>query len=224
MIAYGALLAYLVISTRADKHYTKNDYWYRYKPGPSEDPTAWLTYCQIKLHYFTTYAGIYLDVGGFRAAGVGLLCLLTWPLPFGLLFYHIYLIWAGMTTNESGKWADWRDDMADGAVFLGHRREDTLRQEESPRPQLPDRNENQDSPSSSTSSLPLAEEEEPATIWPIESRHILVRTMNGQPPQNLPSRLRSVADEESFERVYSLSAVENAYDLGFWDNFVEALQ
>jgi hypothetical protein len=39
----------------------------------------------------------------------------------------------------------------------------------------------------------------------------------------LPSRIRSVAREDSFERVYNLAAVENVYDLGFWDNLCEAL-
>jgi palmitoyltransferase len=168
----------------------------------------------MKLHYFLTYVGIYLEVGGLRAAGVGLLALMTWPLPLGLLAYHIYLIWAGMTTNESSKWSDWRDDMADGVVFLGRRREETIKDERSelgaktpsPRPNS------------------TVEEEEPPTTWPLQSRHILIRTLNGQPPQSLPSRIRSVADQDSFERVENLSAVENVYDLGFWDNFLEAMK
>ncbi|KAI2478336.1 Palmitoyltransferase [Pyrenophora tritici-repentis] len=46
--------------------------------------------------------------------------------PLALFGYHIYLIWAGMTTNESGKWSDWSDDMVEGVVFLGQRREDTM--------------------------------------------------------------------------------------------------
>ena len=48
---------------------------------------------------------------------VGMLAASTFLLPLGLLAYHCYLIWAGMTTNESQKWADWRDDMVDGVVF-----------------------------------------------------------------------------------------------------------
>ena len=82
--------------------------------------------------------------------------------------------------------------------------------------------------SNSTSTVPTpletpSEDEEPLTTWPLESRHILVRTLNGQPPQNLPSRIQSVAEEGSFERVWNLSAVENVYDLGFWDNIMEIL-
>jgi hypothetical protein len=162
-----------------------------------------------------------------RASGVGLLALLTWPLPFGLLAYHIYLIWAGMTTNESGKWSDWQDDMAEGVVFQGYRREDTM-QENKFVPQ--DINRSQGSPRSSSSSSPILtppetppEDEEPPTTWPLDSRHILIRTASGQPPRTLPSRIRSVAKEDSFERVWNLAAVENVYDLGFWDNLREAL-
>ena len=53
----------------------------------------------------------------FSIGGVGMLALLTAPLAYGLLFYHIYLIWAGMTTNESFKWAMWKDDITDGYVY-----------------------------------------------------------------------------------------------------------
>lgn len=54
-------------------------------------------------------------------AGVGLLALFTAPLAWGLWTYHLYLIWAGTTTNENGKWGDWEADMADGCVFKGRR-------------------------------------------------------------------------------------------------------
>lgn len=235
MLAYGAYLAYIVISPLVGEQYAKYERWYRYEQGSESDLASWGTYLDMRLHYFLTYTSIYLDVGGLRASGVGLLALLTWPLPFGLLAYHIYLIWAGMTTNESAKWADWRDDMADGVVFLGHRREDTMKEFQDAAPhiktELPVVKSRDDSASSSTSQSPIPtpletppEEEEPPTTWPLESRHILIRTMNGQPPQNLPSRIRSVAKDGSFERVWNLSAVENMYDLGFWDNFIEVLK
>ncbi len=54
---------------------------------------------------------------------VGLLCLLCSPLAWGLFLYHVYLVWAGTTTNESAKWSDWKDDIADGVVFKARRRE-----------------------------------------------------------------------------------------------------
>lgn len=198
------------------KQYLKYEGWYAYKPKLGVNQKSWGAYFDRKLHYFLMYTSIYLDVGGIRASGVGLLALLTWPLPLGLLSYHIYLIWAGMTTNESSKWADWRDDMADGVVFLGHRREETM-QENRPA---------HSSSSNSHTSIPsesLSEDEEPPITWPLESRHILIRTQTGQPPKSLPSRIQSVAKEDSFERVWNLAAVENVYDLGFWDNMVEVL-
>jgi hypothetical protein len=230
LLAYGARLAYIVISPLAKEHYSKYERWYDYsRTTPGADISMWTTYFDMKMHYFLTYVSIYLEVGGLRASGVGLLALLTWPLPLGLLLYHIYLIWAGMTTNESSKWADWRDDMADGVVFLGLRSEETMRSNLVPKPQ-PRRIVDSYSEASSSSNTPIAtppetpDEEEPPTTWPLESRHILIRTLNGLSPRNLPSRIKSVAKEDSFERVGSLAAVENVYDLGFWDNFLEVLK
>ncbi|KAF2825369.1 palmitoyltransferase swf1 [Ophiobolus disseminans] len=221
LIAYGAYLAYTSLTPMAAKHYAKYARWYTYHPSPGSDPLSWATRFEVKGHNTLNYISIYLDVGGFRASGVGLLALLTWPLPFGLLAYHIYLIWAGMTTNESGKWADWRDDMAEGVVFLGHRREDTMRENKF-FPQPSDHSSSSSSPFPTPPETP-PEDEEPHTTWPLESRHILIRTPSGQPPRTLPSRIRGVAKEDSFERVWSLAAVENVYDLGFWDNLREAL-
>jgi hypothetical protein len=208
LIAYGAYLAWYALSPIVHGHYAKYEKWYIYELKPGSNPSSWPTYFDMKLHYFVTFLGIYLNIGGLSASGVGLLALLTWPLPLGLLTYHIYLIWAGMTTNESSKWADWRDDMSDGIVFLGNRKESTLR--------APGR-------SSSLSDQIPSGVEEPATTWPLESRHILVRTRDGQPPRTLPPSIQAVADESSFERVWSLAAVENVYDLGFADNLREAL-
>ncbi|KAF2624529.1 palmitoyltransferase swf1 [Macroventuria anomochaeta] len=217
LIAYGAYLAWYSLSPLVGNQYAKFESWYTYKPTPGSDPKSLMNWFGAKSHYFVAYVSLYLDLGGLSAAGVGLLALLTWPLPLGLLAYHIYLIWAGMTTNESSKWADWRDDMADGVVFLGKRREDTMA-------------ENWFSASHPTAA-PLRradneeeiDVEEPQTTWPLESRHILVRTRDGQAPKSLPPRIQRVAEPDSFERVWSLAAVENVYDLGFWDNLVEVL-
>ncbi|EFQ85399.1 hypothetical protein CFE70_009502 [Pyrenophora teres f. teres 0-1] len=208
LIAYGAYLAYYTLSPQARKQYLKYESWYEYHPKSGVNINSWSTFFDRKLHYFLAYTTIYLDVGGVRGSGVGLLALLTWLLPLALLGYHIYLIWAGMTTNESGKWSDWSDDMAEGVVFLGHRREDTIH------------NQSSSLPSSSSTVQP---DEEPPTTWPLESRHILIRTQTGQSPKSLPSRIKSVAQEDSFEHVWSLAKVENVYDLGFWDNILEVL-
>ncbi|KAF2279746.1 zf-DHHC-domain-containing protein [Westerdykella ornata] len=212
LLAYAAFLAYSVIHPRAERYYAQHERWYRYKNQNRLD--GWARWGDTKWHYLTTYASIYIDVGGVRASGVGLLALLTWPLPLGLLGYHIYLIWAGMTTNENAKWADWRDDMADGCVFLGHSKKVERIQagEALERGVYGKKEEEKEDPA------------EPRTSWPLESRHVLIRTLNGQPPTRLPERIRCVADEDSFERVWNIGAVENVYDLGFWDNLMEALR
>lgn len=222
LLSYGAYLAYITLAPIVKSDFTKYESWYKYKPTPGADPSSWSYYCDKKFHYFLIYIGLYIEAGGISAAGVGLLALLTWPLPLGLLVYQLYLVYAGMTTNESSKWADWRDDMADGVVFLGKRREETMKDYH---PKEPKSHGSSTSSSTETPILnPLEtppEDEEPPTTWPLESRHILLRTNNGQPPGVLPTRIQSVADRESFERVWDLAAVENVYDLGFWDNLMD---
>jgi palmitoyltransferase len=231
LIAYGAYLAWYFLTPLVNAQYTKYESWYTYKPTPATDPTSWTNWLGAKGHYFAILLSLYLDAGGLRVAGVGLLALLTWPLPLGLLAYHIYLIWAGMTTNESAKWADWRDDMADGVVFLGRRRDDTMAENRVDRIHAAGASRRRASSGSSSDEpilTPGEDEElvaleEPSTSWPLESRHILVRTRDGQAPKTLPVRVQRVAEPNSFERVWSLAAVENVYDLGFWDNLVEVL-
>lgn len=226
MLAYGAYLAYITLTPKVNKNYAKFEKWYRYQPDPDANPEGWGTFFDKKLHYFSIYAGIYIEQGGAGGAGVGLLALLTWPLPLGLLAYQTYLIYAGMTTNESSKWADWRDDMSDGIVFLAKRREDTFQNNRFHTPTYAH------SHASSSSGTPIdtppetpPEIEEPPTTWPLESRHVLIRTTDGQPPTRLPPRIQSVvADKESFERVWDLGKVENVYDLGFWDNLLNLLR
>jgi hypothetical protein len=56
-------------------------------------------------------------IGGVSVGGVGFLALLTAPLPAALLAYHVYLLWAGSTTNETAKWGDWREDVRDGLAY-----------------------------------------------------------------------------------------------------------
>jgi hypothetical protein len=225
LIAYGAYLAYITLTPLVEVNYRKYEGWYRYKPSPGADPSSWGMYLDYKLHYFLTYLSIYIEEGGVSAAGVGLLALLTWPLPLGLLIYQLYLVYAGMTTNESAKWSDWRDDMADGVVFLGKRKEETMQDYEPKQPNLSQSSGSllSETPFSAPPGI-LPEDEEPPTTWPLESRHILIRTTNGQPPANLSPRIASVADKQSFERVWDLAAVENVYDIGFWDNLADILR
>lgn len=139
-----------------------------------------------------------------------MLAVLTAPLAWGLFLYHVYLIWAGMTTNESHKWADWRDDIADGIVFKGRRR-------------------SRDSGGRSTNPGT-----EPKVAWPLESDQILVRREQGWPPSSEADEHRTGPssaldidhkdDGKGWTNVMKLEEVYNIYDLGFWDNLGDILR
>ncbi|KAK3686486.1 palmitoyltransferase swf1 [Vermiconidia calcicola] len=135
-----------------------------------------------------------VNVGGLSIAGVGMLTVATAALPLGLLAYHCYLIWAGMTTNESQKWAGLRDDMADGYVFKASHQ--SLRAQNQPWKY------NSANPiyAQANGDGTVCENEsayEPYVSWPISSDQVLV---------------------------WSLGDIVNLYDLGGWDNFVEILK
>lgn len=125
-----------------------------------------------------------------RMGAVTLLCLLTSPLIWGLLGYHLYLIWAGTTTNESMKWSDWEAEMSDGFVF---------------KRKLPE--DRQKDPSI-----------EPAwTPWPADSTQIIFRTEDGLPPRGPDAigvgeweRVWKLAD---IENLYDLGWKDNLVDV-----------
>ncbi|KAK5136748.1 hypothetical protein LTR08_002044 [Meristemomyces frigidus] len=149
-----------------------------------------------------------VNMGGLSIAGVGLLAASTAALPLGLFAYHCYLIWAGMTTNETQKWADWRDDIADGGVFKTSR-EALLSHS---RPRSP---EGANGAASTGLAVHLGvTEEEPQVRWPISSAQVIVRTNDGRPPRG---------QETLWTQIWSLSDVDNLYDLGGWDNLMEVL-
>ncbi|OAG37594.1 hypothetical protein AYO21_08202 [Fonsecaea monophora] len=157
-----------------------------------------------------------------QIGAVMMLAMMCIPLALGFLAYHIYLIWAGMTTNESSKWSDWKEDIADKVVF---RAEMTRLRETYP---------------------PLPEDVEPLdkdVKWPegVRAKWWLVRTRDGKPPTRKPPR-KSVngasvgrpeaaegkqgeeeVPDERWELVSSIAEVENLYDLGFWDNLWDGL-
>lgn len=154
-----------------------------------------------------------LHRGGLSIAGVGLLCATTFLLPLGLLAYHCYLIWAGMTTNESQKWADWRDDMADGIVFKARRSRLQAHN------RLRKYGDHADNASASGAANPAlssgSDGGDPPVHWPVSSDQILVSTNDGNPP---------AGQEALWTRIWTLSDVDNIYDLGGWDNFMEILK
>jgi palmitoyltransferase ZDHHC4 len=153
---------------------------------------------------------ISINAGGLSIAGVGMLAVSTAALPLGLFGYHCYLIWAGMTTNESQKWADLRDDMADGCVFKGNR--SALKAHYRLR-KYGGRNAAHSSENQSPA-LNVDEMDGPSIAWPVSSEQVVVRTVDGKPPQG---------QEALWTQVWNLADIVNIYDLGGWDNFMEIL-
>ncbi|KAF1349747.1 DHHC palmitoyltransferase-domain-containing protein [Delphinella strobiligena] len=157
-----------------------------------------------------------VNTGGLSVAGVGLLAVTTAPLPLALLAYHVYLVWAGMTTNESSKWADWRDDMSDGFVYIAKR--SVILEKEKERKAAARQNEqgHGEENGNSKTLLPRGEsEDEPGCPWPVQSDQMIVRTTDGRPP---------VGQEDLWERVRGLDDVVNIYDLGLWQNLLRIMR
>ena len=142
-----------------------------------------------------------------QIGAVTLLCALCIPLAAGFLVYHVYLVWAGMTTNESSKWTDWKEDIADDVVFRAEMK--TLRDTYTPLPED-------------------VEPREEDVRWPkgVRARWWLIRTRDGQAPVrkvNVDGKKEEEVPDERWERVHSLAEVQNVYDLGFWDNLWDGL-
>ena len=199
MLSYGAYLAFDILTISLQNS----------SMGHSSDGTPkrrWSTGIGWTQFFNAWSWAIAEDV---RIGAVGLLALLTAPLAWGLSSYHIYLIWAGMTTNESSKWAEWKDDIADGLVYKSN--DDAI---------LTMKSTQQDNI-------------EPMLDWPVRSKQLVVRTDNGQIPK--PSRKNNsergsssnegsdAQETHDWERVQGLHEIENLYDLGFWDNLWDIL-
>ncbi|KAF7190003.1 Palmitoyltransferase swf1 [Pseudocercospora fuligena] len=152
-----------------------------------------------------------VNQGGLSIAGVGLLAASTAGLPLGLLAYHLYLIWAGMTTNESQKWSDWKEDMVDGFVFMA--KIEDLRTHHRMR-KYGDALANGSSRMSSPNPALFAFDDpnEVVVPWPINPEQVLVRTKDGKPPRG---------QDGLWNRVWSLDDVDNIYDLGGLRNFLQ---
>ena len=107
MLSYGVFLAYLVLSERLEAgqlHMSPSET----RKGSWSNGLTWLEFMN------TWRSTISQD---FRVGAVGLLALFMAPLAWCLFGYHLYLIWAGMTTNETSKWGDWKDDIPQGLVY-----------------------------------------------------------------------------------------------------------
>lgn len=191
MLSYGTYLAYVVLDESLQASTLRRS------DGP--DTRAHWSTGKSWSQYAQSWGLAFAD--DVRIGSVGMLAVMTAPLAWGLFWYHMYLVWAGMTTNESGKWADWRDDIADGLVFRADKA-----------PENPD-----DSPRN--------DEVEPFVDWPISSTQQLVRSNDGEPPEAraIWPRNNTATGNVRWRRVTGLHEVHNLYDLGFWDNFMDVL-
>ena len=197
MLAYGAWLAYGILTQflqesglDPSEHRGASEHW--------ATETTWSQYLEM---------WNWALAQDLRIGAVGLLALLTAPLGWGLFLYHIYLIWAGMTTNESSKWEDWKDAVQDGIVFRTER-----------------------SPSQSGDKL-VDSVTEPMLQWPAFSNQEVLQCEDGRPPDGHTAQQddnsedttmgHSLKHEVRWKKVHSLREVENVYDLGFWDNLMD---
>lgn len=174
LTTYGAILGTGVI-TRCIQ--TLHPGWRLWKPATF----SWHDYLVL-----LTF-GIQDDFG---VGSVTMLTMLITPLVWGLLGYHLYLIYCGTTTNESMKWQDWQLEMDDGFAF----------KRAMPRERVKD------------------PRWEPAwTRWPVESVQILVRTDDGSPPE--PTGPPGVGEWErvwhlrDVENLYDLGFWDNLVDV-----------
>ncbi|KAF1813263.1 palmitoyltransferase swf1 [Eremomyces bilateralis CBS 781.70] len=204
VISYGAYLSWYVLQPMI---VTARARWRGRVRVKIPGPQSRMDHMLDVVSRFLDTLNLAIMVGGGKLAGVGLLAVLTAPLPFGLLLYHVYLIWVGTTTNESGKWDDWKEDMDDGVVFLGDLRGD--------RPTY-------------TSYYRLSQDGmgvvNVPVQWPAVSKQILVRTRDGEPPRGLADHVNGIIVPNSWRRCWKLREVENLYDLGFSDTLTEILR
>ncbi|PWW78024.1 zf-DHHC-domain-containing protein [Tuber magnatum] len=124
---------------------------------------------------------------------VFLLASLTGILSYAFTIYHLYLIWAGTTTNETIKWSDWQDDIRNGDILIAE----------------PDENP------------PCAEdneydEDELCRRWPKRTTQLFYRRDPGNvtelPPGFLWRRIESLSE---MDNVYDLGWSKNFEDV-FW--------
>ncbi|RMZ84621.1 hypothetical protein DV737_g1196, partial [Chaetothyriales sp. CBS 132003] len=148
-----------------------------------------------------------------RMGATTMLCIMCWPLAMGFVMYHGYLIWAGMTTNESGKWAEWKEDIAAGEVWRARL--------DVPRPWDDEVNWPPRGP--------------PGSVWERQRHELMARAGPkwwyvrmaggaGHEPVRRDEHGHEVADDR-WERVHSLSddQVVNVYDLGAWANMCDVV-
>ncbi|RAK85425.1 hypothetical protein BO79DRAFT_239942 [Aspergillus costaricaensis CBS 115574] len=194
MLIYGSCLGYTLLYQTYDR---------LIPPGSPLRTTrqTWTGFCNIWA------VVIAADI---RIGAITLLMTMTAPLAAAFLVYHTYLIWAGMTTNESSKWSDWKEEVADGMAYKSSKAEIY------------------------GSSPLLAEYQSAQSFWPVSSDQVLILT-DGEPPKagcllsrdsneiKQPSN-RDAPVDRRWVQVQSMKEIDNIYDLGFWNNLRHVLE
>jgi palmitoyltransferase ZDHHC4 len=122
LLSYGAWLAYSTLKPQVEAHWRTYPDWHVPTPGSPQflaenEGKGTLGFAMARGEYYLDVLATALIEGGVGRGGVGLLCFLTAALPASLFGYHMYLIWLGATTNESGKWSDWKEDIGDNLAY-----------------------------------------------------------------------------------------------------------
>lgn len=206
VLAYTAWLAYLTLAPQVRDHFVRDPAWHAepsillFNNQPGDGGGGWANRVLVRIDSWLDTLATALLVGGVARGAVGLLALLIAPLPAGLLAYHAYLVWVGTTNNESGKWRNWREEVADGLAYVA------------PIVGIDE---------SSQSTQHRWEEK---SAWPKRSRQFLVLTSDGLPPRNLQPEIKAVVGKHAeWRRCRSLKEVDNIYNLGVWQNLRDIL-
>ncbi|KIV90591.1 hypothetical protein PV10_07877 [Exophiala mesophila] len=203
LIAYGALKGHSILDARLQAKFVPPAL-----TRGSLTAKRWST--ALTWHQWLQCWGWAIGVE-WKIGAVMLLSAMSFPLATAFLVYHLYLVWAGMTTNESAKWAEWKEDVEDDLVW----RAEIVRLRET-YPRLP-------------------EDVEPSQTegrWPahLTARWWMVRTRDGTQPKHKTPGSQAPDDgdpcdevDERWEKVESIKEVDNLYDQGFWVNLVDHL-
>ncbi|ETN39497.1 uncharacterized protein HMPREF1541_05723 [Cyphellophora europaea CBS 101466] len=244
LLVYGTLLGWSAMSLRLTSRFAPPEL-----TRGSATTKTWASGTDWAKWFDRLAWALVVDV---RVGATTLLCAMCTPLGAAFLAYHAYLLWAGMTTNEQGKWADWKEDVADQVVFRA--RIEELRRcvdggfavgkEAGAYPALPREVE---VPSDEVDWPPSGV---PAWVWRGRERGRggvkwwYIRTRSGDQPTVKMSveeaKARGLADgypdgngvkygeveveDLRWHRVLSMRReMDNIYDLGFWGNLMEAI-
>lgn len=180
---YGGVLGTGLLTNKMRSRYPNWSLW-----PPRAHLSDGRTPMTLKQYLIVWTFGLHSSVA---MGSVTLLALLTSPLVWGLLAYHMYLIYCGTTTNESLKWAEWKEDMDEGFAF---------------RRRLP------------TNRVRDVRVEPAWTRWPVDAEQIVVSTENGMPPPPHPDLLgvgewERVWKLRDVENLYDLGFWDNLVDV-----------